>query len=167
MNVKSIGIGLVLLILGVGGGYYFATNFKVTPKEGMPVVTPTETIEETIVTTPLPTPTQSVKAVTPTVDETAALTTAVKAGLIAEHGPTASAMNVTISKLQGNHASGGAVDPSSVGGGMWLAAKVNGKWVLVWDGNGTISCEKTDPYNFPVSMLPECWSDTTQKLITR
>jgi len=163
MNGKSLVIGLVLLILGVGAGYYFATNYKVTPK-GQATTAPTGVVE--VVATPTSTPTPSASS-GQGVDEKAALLVAVKAGLVAEHGPTASSMNVTVSKIQGNFASGGAVDPNSVGGAMWLAAKVNGKWVLVWDGNGTIPCETTDPYNFPVSLLPECWNEATGKIVVR
>lgn len=48
-----------------------------------------------------------------------------------------------------------------------LAAKVNGTWKLIWDGNGTISCASIDPYNFPVSMVPECWNETTGKSVKR
>jgi len=164
MNGKSLVIGLVLLILGVGAGYYFATNFKITPQEA--ATTETTTTEPTSATSVTET-TTAVPTASPTVDEKAALLVAVKAGLVAEHGPTASSMNVTVSKIQGNFASGGAVDPNSVGGAMWLAAKVNGKWVLVWDGNGTIPCETTDPYNFPVSLLPECWNEATGKIVVR
>ena len=33
-------------------------------------------------------------------------------------------MNVTVSKVQGNYAQGGASDPAQAGGAMWLAVKV-------------------------------------------
>ena len=154
MNGKSIVISIVLLVLGVGAGYYFATNYKVTPV--------TEEVIETI--TPIPTPTQMITVV-PSVDEKAAIIAAVRAGLIAEHGPGANAMTITVSKIQGNYAQGGASEQG--GGAMWFAAKVSGAWKLAWDGNGTISCASIDPYKFPVTMIPECWNDTTQKLITR
>ena len=130
MNGKSIVIGIAILIAGVGAGYYFATNYPST-SSGQATEVPTAT---------------------PTVDEKAALLVAVKSGLVAEHGPDANDLTVTVSKIGGNFAQGGASEQG--GGAMWLAAKVSGEWKLVWDGNGTISCEKTDPHHFPVSIVP-------------
>ena len=48
------------------------------------------------------------------------------------------------------HARGG------VDNGYFLAAKVNGSWVIVADGQGVIDCEVVAPYGFPASMVPEC-----------
>lgn len=78
-------------------------------------------------------------------------------------------MKVEVSKITGDYASGG-VRPTEgeIGGAMWLAAKTNNEWMLVWDGNGTISCEALVPYPaFPDSLAPECWNETTQNLINR
>jgi hypothetical protein len=51
---------------------------------------------------------------------------------------------------------------------MWFAAKVNGIWKLVWDGNGQINCSDIAAYPaFPTDMIPECWDTTTNKVITR
>ena len=41
-------------------------------------------------------------------------------------------------------------------GGWILAAKAADQWVVVQDGNGTISCEAISPYNFPKTMVSEC-----------
>lgn len=41
-------------------------------------------------------------------------------------------------------------------GGLLLAAKVNDKWEIAFDGNGSIACSQVDPYNFPVEMVNEC-----------
>lgn len=167
MNGKTTVLVIVLILLGIAGGYYVGTNYKFTlqPQGGAASVT----------AAPSPTPTQAVIEVSPTpsagsgqaVDETATLIAAVKAGLVAEHGSGAANMTITVSKITGNFAQGGAKEPEAVGGGMWFAAKVGGLWKLVWDGNGTISCTSIDPYNFPVSMIPQCWNDATGKLITR
>ena len=35
----------------------------------------------------------------------------------------------------------------------FMAAKVNGKWVAVWSGQGIESCDIFRPYNFPKSMM--------------
>jgi hypothetical protein len=109
----------------------------------------------------------STPTATPAVNEIEAIKAAVKLGLIDEHGPNAANMVVTVSKTDESHATGGAIEPGAVGGGMWLAVKVNDTWKLIWDGNGTISCAIIAPYNFPTSMVPECWDETTQKSVTR
>lgn len=108
-------------------------------------------------------PTTSVQA--PTINETDLLKTAIKQALVAEHGSTANDLTITVSKIEGSFAQGGA--SASGGGGMWLAAKVSGIWKLLWDGNGTISCQAIDPYNYPASLAPECYNETTEKIITR
>lgn len=76
---------------------------------------------------------------------------------------------VTVSKNDGTYASGGVKDKNSeVGGGYFFAAKVEGVWKIVADGNGTISCESLVPYpNYPVSMIPECWNEKTGKSVKR
>lgn len=169
MNGKTTFFVIVLILLGIAGGYYLGTNYKFTlqPQGAVSVTTapaqsptPQPTADQPLAGTP------SAATVTP-VDETATLIVAVKAGLVAEHGPDAANMTITVSKIVGNFAQGGAKEPEAVGGGMWFAAKVGGLWKLAWDGNGTISCTSIDPYNFPVSMIPECWNDATQKIVTR
>lgn len=78
-------------------------------------------------------------------------------------------MKVEVSKIIGGYASGG-VRPAEgeIGGAMWLAAKTSGDWVLVWDGNGTISCAALAPYpEFPSSLAPQCWNESSQKIINR
>lgn len=102
----------------------------------------------------------------PTVDETATLKTFIKNALVAKHGSTANELNISVSKIEGGFASGGASGEG--GGGMWFAAKVNGNWQLVWDGNGVILCKDLAAYpNFPVSMIPECYNEQTNKSVKR
>lgn len=73
-----------------------------------------------------------------------------------KHSKQVSEVNLTIGKNTGTHASGGVAFSGEIGGGWWLAAKTGGSWVIVDDGNGTISCEIIAPYNFPASIVPEC-----------
>ena len=103
---------------------------------------------------------------TPVSDVTLKIISDVKAALIAKHGPNAAALNVTVSKVAGEYAQGGAGGEG--GGGMWFAANLNGKWTLVWDGNGIITCDDVSPYpQFPTDMIPECWDTSTNKMVTR
>jgi len=73
---------------------------------------------------------------------------------------------LTIGEQQPSHARGGVKFEGEIGGGWFLAAEVGGTWLIVQDGNGTMSCEITDPYDFPVSMVPEC-VDSGGNLITK
>ena len=161
MNGKTTFLVIVLILLGIAGGYYLGTNYKFTvePQSAVTTIAPAPT-DTPYVQAPPP-----AQTINPTIDETATLLAAVKAGLVAEHGPDAASLNVTVSKIQGAFAQGGASGQG--GGGMWFAAKVNGVWKLAWDGNGTISCASINPYYFPTSMIPECWNDATQKIVTR
>lgn len=101
----------------------------------------------------------------PTVDEKSAIIQDVRQALAAEHGTDANSYNITVSKIVGDYASGGA--SGSGGGGMWFVAK-NGVWKIVWNGNGVIMCSDLTAYpNFPTSLIPECYNDQTQKTVKR
>ncbi|MBT4349955.1 hypothetical protein HOD19_04245 [bacterium] len=41
-------------------------------------------------------------------------------------------------------------------GGMFLAAKRDGDWTIVHEGNGAIMCSVVTPYNFPFYMIGDC-----------
>jgi len=99
-------------------------------------------------------------------DESAILIAAIKAALVVKHGPDAESLNVMVSKIEGDYATGGA--SAQGGGGMWLAAKVNGDWKLVWDGNGQINCSDLALYPvFPNDLVSECWDTVNLKIIKR
>lgn len=119
--------------------------------------TPVSTESAVVVVTPSP---------QPVVDESAVLVAAIKAALVAKHGPDAGLLKITASKIENGYAQGGA--SAEGGGAMWFAAKVNGEWKLVWDGNGQINCSDIAPYpEFPTDMIPECWNTTTNKIVKR
>ena len=102
----------------------------------------------------------------PIVDETNIIKTAIRQALVAKHGSTANELTITVSKIVGSYSSGSA--SASGGGGIWFAAKVNGAWQLVWDGNGVILCSDLTPYpDFPASLIPECYDDSTNKSVKR
>lgn len=70
-----------------------------------------------------------------------------------------SEVRVTINQQTTNYARGGVkFGRDGIGeGGIFLAAKVDGEWKLVFDGNGIISCALLKPYQFPTSMIPDCF----------
>jgi hypothetical protein len=119
--------------------------------------------EEPCKTTETPSPSASI---IPTIDETNVLIAAIKQALVAKHGNSANGLNITVSKIVGNYAKGGASEQG--GGGMWFAAKINGKWNLVWDGNGIIECKDIATYpSFPASIVPECYDSSTNQMVKR
>ncbi|MFI5265661.1 MAG: hypothetical protein ACHQT7_02855, partial [Candidatus Levyibacteriota bacterium] len=102
----------------------------------------------------------------PTVDEAAVLKVVIKKYIALEHNSNENSLTITVSKIEGNYAQGDA--SAEGGGGMWFAAKEDGVWKLVWDGNGTIDCSTLTLYpNFPTSMIPECYDPATQNTVKR
>lgn len=104
--------------------------------------------------------------VTPSADESGILISTIKQALVSKHGESASKLNITVSKISGDYASGGASGEG--GGGIWFSAKTGGTWKLVWDGNGVITCIDIAPYpDFPITMIPECFDSTKQQMVMR
>jgi len=68
---------------------------------------------------------------------------------------------VYINQQTNNYARGGVkFGKDGVGeGGIFLVAKVDGKWQLIFDGNGIISCSLLENYNFPKTMVTDCFED--------
>lgn len=100
---------------------------------------------------------------TPVVDDTALITKA----LVTKTGIAANIIDVTVSTKTDKLAKGLiSAKGEEVGGGYFLAAKVNDGWVIVFDGQSTPPCASINPYNFPASMVPEC-VDVSGNLVTR
>jgi len=156
----AIFVTAVLVFLGATVYYKGPPSFS-TPN-GVSV-TSQEVMPTTTSSSPSP---QSTASATQTADENISIVSAVQAALVTEHGPDATSLNVTVSKVEGKYAQGGASGQG--GGGMWYATKVSGNWQLVWDGNGQIDCSSISLYPlFPKDMIPECWDTTTNKVVTR
>jgi hypothetical protein len=148
-------IVLLAVVVAIGAGaYYLGTknNLNQTaskPNEGTPTINQPENT-----------------TVTPTIDEAQNLITAIKAVLHKKYTSATSDLNVTVSKIEGEYAKGMVTEQG--GGGMWFAAKQDGFWTLVWDGNGVITCTDISPFpNFPADLIPECYSDKTQTIVKR
>lgn len=78
-----------------------------------------------------------------------------------------SKVKVDVGDSTDEHASGGVSFADEIGGGWWLAAKVNNRWKIVADGNGTVSCLEIDPYDFSTEMVPFCYDEKSQQMIDR
>ena len=91
---------------------------------------------------------------TPTSDE-AAIRTALSAYL----GVNLKNLSISIDQNTGTHARG-AVD-----NGYFLAAKVDGDWEIVADGQAMPDCDVVSEFNFPPAMVPECENLTVNQAL--
>jgi len=104
--------------------------------------------------------------VTPT-GQTVSEEEAIKEAVYKKFNSDETKLRVTISEINGNYAKGGIVESTSeVGGGYFIAAKVSGNWVIVYDGQVNPSCSQIAQYNFPKEMVPECL-DSKGAVVTR
>lgn len=156
---------LVLFLVAVGAaGAWFYFSYQTPAKNeetstSTPAQpTPTETAEPTIVPSPALT-------TTPTLPAKSALEQ-IQAAIAAKYSKPIDETTVSLSENNGTHAKGGVKFTGEIAGAWLLAAKVNDGWVIVQDGNGTVSCETIEPFNFPPAMVPEC-VDNNGSLITR
>lgn len=152
--MKQLGINIwmvtTFILLGVllfAAGTFFPNPFlkkiEIIPS---PTVSIAPTSEEIINPTLNP---------SPTVQEESDLLQLQKA-FAKKYNRSATETEVTISKKDETHISGGIKFTGEIAGGWFLAYKTADGWIIVQDGNGTISCETVAPYNFPKSMVPEC-----------
>ncbi len=151
---------LLVTILGMGGALVWFTQSTrsteiITPPPPESPIGPDSDTETTT---------------TQTVDTDEGMETlenAIKKAFAEKYDKQTSEINLEINKETSTHAQGVVRFAGEISGGWWLATKEEGEWVLVADGNGTVMCEDIEPYNFPTEMVPECWNQTTRKMITR
>ena len=80
----------------------------------------------------------------------------IKAAMAKKHNKSVIDVEISVSKIDSTHAWGSVKFAGEIGGGWFLAYKNPDGWIIVDDGNGTISCETIAPYNFPPDMVSEC-----------
>ena len=69
-------------------------------------------------------------------------------------------VSVQVNKEVGDFASGSVGFGSEIGGGGWLVKKIEGKWQLIWDGNGAVDCQNLRAeYQFPDEILKPGFCD--------
>jgi hypothetical protein len=79
----------------------------------------------------------------------------VKEILAAKYKKAVGELKVTVSRMDDTHAAGGVkFGPEGTPGGLFLAVKTEGKWQVVYDGNGSIDCAlMKDKYQFSAELL--------------
>jgi len=133
-HTKLIALLLIFFVL-------VACNL-LTPEFESPSPQPQEVTIPTPATDEEPPP--SVEDIHPSDEE------AIRAALAAHLGANASDLTVTITQNTGAHARGG------VDNGYFLAAKVDGVWQIVADGQAMPDCAVVAQYGFPPALVPEC-----------
>jgi len=91
----------------------------------------------------------------------------IRAVMAGYRGKTTAETDISISQSTEEYAMGTVKFEGEMGGGWFLAALVDGEWVIVADGNGTVICQDIEGYDFPVDMVPDCWDEVTQELVER
>lgn len=150
----------IVFIAGAGSLWLYQNN----PTKKSPDLLPTASLQ------PSPT-TQILPTVEPTLTSSPSLTpkpdsTGIKTAMAKKYNKSEADVNITVSKIDATHAWGTVSFAGEMGGGWFLAYRNPDGWIIIDDGNGTISCEKIAPYNFPVDMVPEC-VDKNGSLIKR
>ncbi len=64
-------------------------------------------------------------------------------------------LSVNINQETDNHVRGQISFEPGAPGGIFLATNISGNWQIVFDGNGSISCDLSE-YEFPDEMLQDC-----------
>lgn len=151
MNKKILIIFPIILFLGI---IFYAQANRKNKKEVSP---PSNHFSPTVTLTPTTTTKSQSDA------------EQIKQALADKNNWNPEEIKITVSKNDGLYATGGvgSITPGP-GGGMWFAAKVDGNWQIVWDGNGVISCENLTNYpDYPTTLIPECYDSLTNKTVKR
>lgn len=143
-------LGIAVFIAGMQAPKFFQTP--------SPAPSPTPYMMEEASTSPT-------LAVSPTATPASDIESIRKA-MAERHGKVLSDVELEVSKKTTVHAWGSTRFKGEISGAWFLAYKESTGWIIVDDGNGTISCETITPYNFPASMVPEC-INASGKLIVR
>lgn len=80
----------------------------------------------------------------------------ITAALAEKLGFSIGELPILITFLSEAHAKG------NISNGYFLAAKQNGEWVIVYEGQATPPCGEVESYEFPSGMVPECLGDNNQ-----
>lgn len=147
-----------VLFFGVGGLAFWFYQQKISP----PLIDSVVELKPTSNSTPIPT-------VMPTVITTPGISDEqlIKQALADRHSKTVGETEMSINHNTGTHAQGVVRFTGEISGAWWLAYNDGSGWLIVDAGNGTISCAVIAPYNFPTSLVPECYDEATSTLIVR
>ncbi len=164
LNLVLITVFTTVLLLGLGAfGFWFLQTRMMPADKTLPL--PSQPQASTV---PIPNPSPEVKpSVLPEPVEEQSEVDLIKQAFADKYDKQPEEVNLTIKETTGIYAQGGVSFAGEMGGGWFLAFNDKGKWIVVADGNGTVMCDDIKPYDFPVSMAPECWDEASMTLIKR
>jgi hypothetical protein len=84
------------------------------------------------------------------------LSDAIKRQLATKYNKSQNDAEVSVTEELSAYAKGLISFKGEQGGAIWFAALEKGGWILVTDGQGPVSCDKANEYEFPNSLIPEC-----------
>jgi len=158
---------IVAVIVLLGGVVLFlwqrnrALNTKNVEEEAVYTEEPLPMVSPDVAPAPPVLPVGEPAQKEPDVKEDAAL---IRDALAKKHSAGVLDVSLGVKEITAEYAAGSVKFAGEDGGGWWLAAKVNGEWVLVADGNGVVMCADVKPYSFPISMVAECYDSATDSL---
>lgn len=157
---------ILLILASVGFYFYFQPKIQIAPSQPSPLVSvipsvqPSPSLQASVVPSLTP-------SIMPSPQNQQTDIDSMKQAMAKKHNKQVSEVELTVSKNDGQFAQGSVRFAGEMGGGWFLAAKTANGWVIVQDGNGVISCQTIAPYNFPVSIVPECFDDAAGKIVKR
>lgn len=155
-----LGVLLTIIIFLLAIGVYLLDKQSLSPKKIIEIISPTPVAELSPVVTP------KVEA-TPTV-KTVSDNELIKQVLFKKNNWPENDKDFVfkVSTNDGKYASGTVTNNG--GGGYFYAIKDATNWVIVADGNGMIECSSLTKYpDYPVTLIPECYNSTTEKIVKR
>lgn len=151
-------IGIILIAAVIIGGAFLIWSMK----RGVPITEPSPS--PTVISSPAASPRPS-PAPTAPAEETKSDLEQIKEAFAERYSKQLADVTVTIDENTGTYANGGVKFAGEIGGAWWLAYNDDSDWIIVADGNGSVMCADIEDYNFPTSMVPECWDEDTDTLI--
>jgi hypothetical protein len=144
-TIQNLAIFSVLILAGCG-------TFEIGIENNVVPETVVETEESPVSTAPILTEEPTAN---PPLSDEAAISAALagKLGISIEEGQFA------ITEISSTHAKG------NVSNGYFLAAKQDGTWLIVYDGQANPPCRDIELNKFPSAMVPECLDENDQLIV--
>lgn len=133
----------IIVAAGIGvGAFFMGKNMPTSDENANP--TPVQTLDTLPTVTPSP---------TPTVNDEEEIISAIALHLEQDEED----LDIIVTDLREGFAKGNVKEKDALaGGGYFIAAKVDGEWIIVYDGQANPTCDEISPYSFPSDMVPEC-----------
>jgi flagellar basal body-associated protein FliL len=165
---------LALLAAGAFGYWLYSQNRgENTEPQQSPSLLPQQSLEpggSSVESSPVVLPSEEASPAASSAQaspEVSSLETQLKQAFADKYSKQLAEVDLEVSDNDGTYAKGLVKFSGDISGGWWLAYSNGSTWTLVADGNGTVMCTDIEDYNFPNTLVPECWDEASQSLIVR